>query len=377
MAYYGFIELEHETLIKNRDKFLKDNEVHLNSGTLLAIRDRIVKEKLIVDAFYKQANDLYKAKVDSKKYNSEYLKETRQDLTKEVVDYAQERKGEINKMIVFTLAEARDRVNNALNKVPTAEQSSFLSVVKSNNHITINEAKGLLPKFADNYMAMRTYQSILEEKGIYLHLPKSYDYNEMLKSLDIAKKHLDKVMSDFDRERKDFKNQESLFFYLNPNHLEEYNTLDNKVDEYYQENIVDVLDNSVLTSPKVNLTDITKLSKEDKAVFYEIINIKDTQAIKERIDKLNNDKVASVLRQIPEYENYLNNKGKTTPLDVKKNIDNIVGELDKKQDNEDGLKNQILKAKETLKQSQSRLRTIKDEKGNDIQIVDVDTARYD
>lgn len=371
--YYGFIELEYETLITNRDKYLKDNEVYLNSGTFQALKDRINEEDLIIQSFYKQANELYKAKVDSKKYNNEYLKETRKDLTKEVVDYANERKEEIKRFVNFTLNEAKDRVLNALNQVPTPEQSTFLSVIKNNNHISMDEARGMLEKFGDNYMAMRTYQSILEEKGLYLHLPRSYDYNEMIKSLDFAKDYLDKVMSEFGKERKDFKKQESIMFYKNPNHLEDW---DKANDNVYQGNVVDVLDTSVLTTPKTNLTDITKLSKDEKAIFYEIINIKDTQAIRERIDKLNNDKVASVLKQIPEYQIYLNSNSKT-PLDVKKNIDNIVGELDKKQDNEDGLKNQILKAKETLKQSQSRLRTIKDEKGNDIQIVDVDTARYD
>ena len=334
--YYGFIELEHETLLENIDKYLKENEVFLHSGTFEALHDRMCKENEIIQSFYKQARDLYKAKVDSKKYNDEYLKQTYKDLHKEVEDYAELRKEEVQKVVSFTINEARERIMKALNNQPTSDQSIFLNVIKNNNHITREEALGMLSKFADNYMSVRTFQSILEEKGLYLHLPKAYDYNEMLKALSYAEHYISRVMFDFGNERKDFKTAEAkdFLFVLDDTHKDLY-----KHDNKFYKPVIEVIDKNILTAPKCDIKDISNLNKEEKQIFYEIINAKDIDTIIEKINKLTSDKVANVLKQIPEYQVYLEGEGNSTQ-DIKntqKDINKIIKNLENKQKEEDSI----------------------------------------
>lgn len=368
MDFYNFIELDYEELLKERDKYLEDTKVDIEAFTFKGLRDYICTEDKYIQSFYKQANDLYQSRRDSKKYNAEYLKQTKKDLLKEVTDYAEEIKGKVKDRIFFNLTQAKDRVMEALNKEPNNEQVNFLNLIKNNKALTKNEVEGLIEKFVDNYMAMRTFQSILEEKGFYLRLPKSYDYDEMLKSLDFAKSYLDKVMLDFGKERKDFKHNEARLFLKNWNHPENIN---DQIDTIYQNKIIDVLDTSVLTKPKVDLLDISRLNQTEKKVLFDILTTSDNESILKKIDQLNSPKVSKLLSQLSDYQQLVNGKEVKTIEQTQKSIKKVVDRLEGKQEVDNFIDN--IK-KEGLKNTDSRLKTIQDEKGNDIQVIVVDSA---
>ena len=305
----GFTE---EDIKNSKDELLSSYEFYTKEGTASALRFWINRANQYFYLQHQKLNNDMKELRKKGDYTDKKLAEIRYEKEKAIENEAIAMREKLHLEVLSYLAKKQASADKMLTQVPTEQQSIMLDMVEKNKHISNEELSVISQSFKTNYVAIKTLQGILKDRDIILTLPKAYDYNEILKSIEFTPKYLDSIIYQIGLPR----DKQTL-----PSHAFLWNREENAelwIDNIFEERIANVLDINLQMLEKIELVSIDKLDEAQKGKLFDVMNESDSNKIAQKIKTLENEKedfpwndaVLNVLSMHPDFAPYVSDENK-------------------------------------------------------------------
>ena len=308
----GFTE---EDIKKLKESELASYEFYTKEDTASALRFWINK---VNQYFYGRHQALKEEMQKIRKkgdYTEKKIAEIHHEKLKAIEDEAISMRERLRMEMFSYLAKKKVSADKMLVAVPTEEQATLLDMIEKNKHIPNEELSVIINSFKTNYVAIKTLQGMLKDRNIIITLPRAYDYNEILKSIDFTEKYVDKVLAEIGKPREKQNMEVRPFLWNREENAEQW------IDNAYLENVENVLDVNLQMLDKIQLLSIDELDDMEKAKFYDVLNEKDINKVVDKINTLENEKddypwngnVLKVLSMHPDFAPYISDENKAQP----------------------------------------------------------------